>query len=656
MAPQDDRLLGLARAHFKDLTAAEIELLRAAPKGNLADCGPKVEENGTAIAILADYNPKNADHWGKDRQIRADLIRWLCVNRQARKLVDPKGIQACGAKVSGALDLSYVAAPFRLSLRHCRLTGETNLAAAEIALLNFGGSSLDSITADGAKVKGDVFLHDGFHAAGEVRLLAAEIGGDLNCISGTFENPSQPGDTASRTALNVERADVKGSIFLREGFSAKGEVRLLDAQIGGSLECEGGIFENPPLPNITGSGRALNADRAVVNGSVFLNQGFSAKGEVRLPGAQIGGNLECDGASFENQSQAGVTGSGTALTADRTVVMGSVFLRATFIAKGDARLIGARVAGDLSCRSATFAGTLYVEKASIKGTMYWLNVADASEVRLDLTDTSVDALIDDETSWPSHGSLFLEGFVYRRFSGDAPKDARTRLKWLDLQSEFRPQPYRQLAKVLKDEGDDAGARQVLYEMERRRRAQATPPMIVGLRSFVNQHTDRLRSYIRRVIGLAREAVARPWNFSLRYIVGYGYYPARSLISLVVLVLLGWGLFRAGYFARNIVPTDKDAYWNFEFDHRPPAHYQQFHAFVYSLENSLPLVKLGQADRWQPDPSPKSPSREHENWKARFLSWITSSVFLRVFLWIQILLGWILATFFAAGVSGIVRKD
>jgi hypothetical protein len=28
-----------------------------------------------------------------------------------------------------------------------------------------------------------------------------------------------------------------------------------------------------------------------------------------------------------------------------------------------------------------------------------------------------------------------------------------------------------------------------------------------------------------------------------------------------------------------------------------------HASVYSLENSFPLVKLGQIDRWQPDPSP-----------------------------------------------------
>jgi hypothetical protein len=38
------------------------------------------------------------------------------------------------------------------------------------------------------------------------------------------------------------------------------------------------------------------------------------------------------------------------------------------------------------------------------------------------------------------------------------------------------------------------------------------------------------------------------------------------------------------------------------------------------------------------------------------AWITYPKFLRWFLWVQILLGWLLATLFLAGVTGIVRKD
>ena len=39
-----------------------------------------------------------------------------------------------------------------------------------------------------------------------------------------------------------------------------------------------------------------------------------------------------------------------------------------------------------------------------------------------------------------------------------------------MQPDFHTQPYRQLAKVLRDSGDDAGATEVLIEMEDRRYA------------------------------------------------------------------------------------------------------------------------------------------------------------------------------------------
>jgi hypothetical protein len=64
--------------------------------------------------------------------------------------------------------------------------------------------------------------------------------------------------------------------------------------------------------------------------------------------------------------------------------------------------------------------------------------------------------------------------------------------------------------------------------------------------------------------------------------------------------------------------------------------------MYSLENSLPFVNLGQKDRWMPDPNPGGAWR--------------MSAFLRWFRWFQVLLGWLLATLFVAGVTGVVRKE
>jgi hypothetical protein len=226
---------------------------------------------------------------------------------------------------------------------------------------------------------------------------------------------------------------------------------------------------------------------------------------------------------------------------------------------------------------------------------------------------SVGSLVDDEESWPSKGNLLLDGFVYGHISGESPRDAKTRLRWLERQDPFTPKPYRQLAKVLRETGDVRGARRVLFEMECRRR----------------QVEDR-------------SWYARAWGWVLRLTIGYGFYSWWAVGWLVLLTIVGWGLFWSGYVWGAMAPTDKDAYCFFRTQGRPPDYYQRFTASVYSLENSLPFVSLGQKDHWTPDPSPQG-------------SWLMPG-FLRWFRWGQVLLGWLLATLFVAGVTGVVRKE
>jgi hypothetical protein len=106
--------------------------------------------------------------------------------------------------------------------------------------------------------------------------------------------------------------------------------------------------------------------------------------------------------------------------------------------------------------------------------------------------------------------------------------------------------------------------------------------------------------------------------------------------------LGRYPFRHGYFSGAVTPTDKEAYCFFRDHGQPPDYYQRFTASVYSLENSLPFVNLGQKDHWTPDPNQQG--------------WWRLASFLRVFRWGQVLLGWLLATLFVAGVTGVVRKE
>ena len=231
MTPDSDRtqntdLETLARARFTKLTAAEIKLLQAAPKAEVAVCGPNANDDDPA------NDPSKAGEWGEARQIRADLIRWLCIDRHAKELVDPKGIRAYAAKIPEALDLSYVAVPFSLTLWNCRLMGPANLRDVGIPELDFQGTWVRSLAADRANVRGTVFLRNGFHAEGAVRPLGAQIGGQLDCGNATFKNPLQPGAAGTGVALNADGIAVTGDVFLQNGFSTEGEVRLPGAQIG----------------------------------------------------------------------------------------------------------------------------------------------------------------------------------------------------------------------------------------------------------------------------------------------------------------------------------------------------------------------------------------------------------------------------------------
>lgn len=777
---QPAHLVALASTHFGALSAAETRLLVAAQIGGFAFCGPSGDLSDPA------NDPARASEWGAERCIRASLIRWLCVEQGARGQVDPNGIRAAGAKVIENLNLSYITLPFGLSLRNCRLVEDAHLISTSLVELDFSGSWACSLradrlivnggvflsggfraegevrlpaaqigsdlscenglftnpakvalNADGISVKGNVFFCRGFRAEGEVRILGAQIGGNFECDAATFKNAPQMKSSGSGVALQADRVKVDGYVFLRNGFTAQGEVKLLNAEIGINLECQNALLKNPTMEEVPGSGTALiadgirvkgsialadgfraegevrlrgasiggvldcersafinpakmalDADRIKVAGYVFLRNGFSAEGEVKLLNAEIGSNLECDNGSFKNPalhdapgsgmalyadsikvagyvflrngfsangqvnlmnaeigsdllcnkatlknpSEEGTQGAGVALCLDGANVQGGVFLAEEFTAEGEVQVSGARIGGHLLCTNAKIDGT-FIAQATAAGALFWTRMVEPELCELDLMNTHVDALVDDRASWPEHQKLKIDGLVYERFSSrDTPKSARTRLDWLSRQKAFVPQPYRQLAKVLRNNGDDAGARRVLSEMERLRRN--------------HEYADRNR-FVR--------FWASTWSAVLRATIGYGFRPARSLLWLAGLSVLGTGLFGAGYVAGSMAPTDKDAYPDFKASSKLPPHYEHFNPFIYSLENSFPLIRFGQADHWQASPDLQWQYMSRP-WMPQPVSWLISPWSLRRFRWLQICLGWFFTTMGVAAVTGVVRRE
>jgi hypothetical protein len=177
------------------------------------------------------------------------------------------------------------------------LRGTVNVRGAHLGRLECEGARLSNdsgpaLNAERLRVDEGVYLRHGFEATGSgklgaVRLLGAHIGGQLSCYGARLSNDSGP-------ALNADGLKVSQDVYLRSGFEAigssdAGAVRLLGAQISGQLDCSGARLSND-------SGPALNADRLKVDQNVILNDGFVGVGAgedvvLCLRDAVIGGSL-----------------------------------------------------------------------------------------------------------------------------------------------------------------------------------------------------------------------------------------------------------------------------------------------------------------------------------------------------------------------------
>ncbi|HRK24687.1 MAG TPA: hypothetical protein PLQ11_07010, partial [Beijerinckiaceae bacterium] len=411
-------------------------------------------------------------------------------------------------------------------------------------------------------------------ASGAVRLLGARIGGDLACDGGRFLRKGED-------ALNCDGMSVTGALFLRE-VEASGEVRLLGARIGGNLVCDGGRF-------LKKGEDALSCDRMNVAGDLFLRK-VEASGAVRLLGARIGGNLSCNGGRFLNED-------GRALTGDKMSVTGTLFLR----------------------EGTTIAGTL------------------------DLASAEVGGLVDDPACWPSEGKLILDGFRYARFGGATPATDR-RGDWLmrqrrdHLGSSFRPQPWKQAIRVLREMGHDTEARALAIRFEQQRRKAGV---------------------FRGMAGVLHDLYGA--------MAGYGHRPM-LLMRWMAAVWLTCALFyqNASDFGvmapTNPLVFDNPAYtdcrpragsltnWTNSGTCNGPNEYTTFQPLLYSLDLILPLVDLQQDKDWAPMVTrarTSDPKGETEDFPLGH--------FIRVVMWFEILFGWVASLMFVAILSGLIKK-
>lgn len=547
--------------------------------------------------------------------------------------------------------------------------GEVCLQWAQVQRLRatggtFAARSAYALHADALRAHAGVYLDRDFHATAGVRLVGAEIAGELCCTQGHFENPSAEALQAERIvadavyldrgftsdgevrftdaqvkrqfnatrghfrnqcgdsyALDTDGLCCEGEVFLNEGFRADGPVSLRGASIKNELNCTDATFSNP-------GGYALFADGMTTPGMVFLDKKFRAFGEVRFARANVGRQLVCSGGRFDNQH-------GIALDLTGLVTAGDVLLNGCktgegrFHSTGRVLLRGANITRDLDFSEALLHGSEGLDARSVHvgGRLIW-QPGQWPEGRVDLSRANISLLDDAPEKWQP-GRYILGDMTYRTLTdgcgaGHKPghKSAgqpehgggdelprwsvQQRIDWLNNMTEYSAGVYRQLAASYRLGGNEADAEKILISCQRHQRTRGCI-------------TNR----------------SKVWNWFLGFTVGYGYRLHRVFITLLILMVIGWIFYALGdhahlmHLVNSAEKSSRDAKRII-----PP-----FESLTYSIQVLIPGLDLRETSVWLPNWGEKPP-------------WGT---LLMIYTWVAILLGWIAATAVAAGLTRLFRQ-
>jgi hypothetical protein len=602
---REQKLIELAKTRFAaDLTEAELNVLRE-----------------SASSLDSDLPKKDAPR----PEIRPELVRWLASDPEAAPFLDPKGIRVYGVTLPRYLNLAECRIAVPLIFYRCTIKRGINLRSAETRGIYLLGCSVEgTVQADWIDAQGAIVFRESQFTS-EVILSGARIRGELSFSGAKLEVEAKEGEEEV-VGLSAGRAEIGGGVFLGNGFTSNGEIRLHGAQIKGDLDCSGAKL-------VVTEGKALSADGAEIGGAVFLSEKFTSYGEIRLPSVRIKGILDCSGAKMEVKE-------GNALSADGAEIGGSVFLRDGFTCSGTIRLLGAMIGGQLNFRGAKVA-EVCCENLLLSGDLLWMGIQEPEKAALNLMGANVKNLREDRESWPQAGNLVLDGLSYEevtlhrkrtevdiengRWTEELVLKVEDRIEWLmrqrkDILTEAHPWMF--LAKHLEGKGDRRGAKHVVYTYRCLQAKSKWLPQRLLDCAFAWLEERPLRIC---------------WSIAITLFLG---------------TLIFAGADRSGAMIQTVRIQPNAVKDDGEVKPVSPL-YPKYQPFVYTLENAVPLLRLGMDDKWTPNPSPEFCVAWYPRWP--WLYFISTYGVLVFFRWALIMWGWVQATILAAALADRFRK-
>lgn len=493
------------------LTTAEWGLWQAFRNGSVHDLrsgDPEVDD------------PSGGHPWGPERAVRARVIASLLLHGPPPLLGRVASLHLVGAYVTGRLDLAGGVVEPYLELKYCRFEREVSLREGRLPTARIVGCHIPRLEAARLTTEGDLQLPRCTLPEG-LRLTDATIGTDL-MLNEVVVGSGERVRALSADGLNVAQ-DLQASLL-----TADGEVSLRGAQVGGSLYMYGSVLRSH-------QGRyALNAPQLTVARAAH----FSPAHEPDAP--LIHGTTPPTGTWVLSDG------------ADRP-------------APAPEPLRHFECHGGVKLDDGTFGNLLAFERSSLRferDQELSLRRVQTPELRFTprrpeqgrvvLSGATVENLVDAAESWPVGDGLWMAGFTYQHLIPRGPFPLERRLQWLATATpEFSPEPYEQLATVLRNSGEDDDARRVLLEKHRRRR---------------------------ETLGVA----GKVWGYVQDWAVAYGYRPGRALVWMAVLWAAGTVYFSS--YPPTVLSAEERPHWN---------------APLYALDLLLPVITLGHKEHWTP---------------------------------------------------------
>ena len=543
--------------------------------------------------------PKEADHWLDDRLLSSNFIRTILFFEPFRNYLAPKGLDIACAKFEEELDISFGNFQFPIVLTNSYFQSGVNIAELKSEHnLSFEQSYFDgSIFGYGAKIEGDLNLYGtNFSKNSNVELLSAEVGrnfvattsriegsliadgmhvgGNLFLRQGKFRTVEILGvrvggdldvtDSYFTGSLVADRIIVDGNVFLngQKGIAVFQQVDLPSANIGGEINAQNSCFK-----------KELNGYGMRVNGNFFLGltenyliddidcirpletimdvevyPSRAILNGVNITRAKIGGDFHAMRVSINRPFIA----NRMSVSGDLAIGKQSEFEIVSFI--------GARVGGDIEFTENYFKSEVNFTNAQLNGTLLlnasgiFPNWGDKSS--LVLRNLYVGELRYREQGLDNlRGRLDLVGFRYQNIRGFTSEniggpDEGLRINWLlnswlgsqrNRDRIFQPQPYQQLAMILRNMGHKAKADAIMVALHDYERTHQVTPVFEKL------------------------ILTASWA-----LLFYGYRIWQAVIWFFVLVLLGSFILQCAPSGRKV------SFWQ---------------KFFFSLESAVPLIEL-----------------------------------------------------------------